>query len=231
MGLFSAKPPVTRVVVDLKGPQAYEVFPSGRNVIVKVGGSEKEETEARPASRLSLINTNFSAEPVRVSTPRPVAKPKLAVAFEHGELSVSANKATLSEVLFAIHQRTGAEIAIPAGAEQEQVMADYGPAPASEVLASLLNGSKFNFLILNSSTDPLALDRVILSSRPEGPAPAPPPSSRASAEEEEEATEPLRKGDPGPGVQVPDKPAAPTSDEAAPGQDRPKVANENDTQN
>lgn len=228
VGLFSARPPVTRVVVDLKGPQAYQVFPSGRNVIVKVGGGENEAANARPASRLSLINTNFPTQSVQI-TP-PVAKPKLVVSFDNGELSVSANKASLSEVLFAIHQRTGAEIAIPAGAEQEQVMADYGPAPAPEVLASLLNGSKFNFLILSSSTDPRALDRVILSSRPEGPAPPPPPPSRVVAEEEEETNEPARKGDPGPGSQVVDKPAPPT-DDSTPGQDHPKVPSDTDAQN
>ena len=37
VGLFSSKPPVTRVVLDLDGPQAYQIFPSGRTVIIKVG--------------------------------------------------------------------------------------------------------------------------------------------------------------------------------------------------
>src|SRR5580692_6698602 len=39
VGLFAAKPPVTRVVFDLNGPQAYQVFPSGRTVIIKVGSA------------------------------------------------------------------------------------------------------------------------------------------------------------------------------------------------
>ena len=39
VGLFSSNPPVTRVVLDLNGPQRYQVFPSGRTVILKVGGS------------------------------------------------------------------------------------------------------------------------------------------------------------------------------------------------
>ena len=47
-------------------------------------------------------------------------------------------------------------------------MADLGPGPAQEVLAHLLNGSKFNFLIMNSASDPRQLDRVILSPRVEG---------------------------------------------------------------
>jgi len=47
-------------------------------------------------------------------------------------------------------------------------VADLGPAPAQEVLTHLLNGSRFNFLILNSARNPLQLDRVILTPRGEG---------------------------------------------------------------
>jgi len=52
-----------------------------------------------------------------------------------------------------------------AGTEQEQVAADIEAAPAPEVLARLLNGSKFNFLILSSPNDSRLLDKVILSAR------------------------------------------------------------------
>jgi hypothetical protein len=111
----------------------------------------------------------------------------LEVSFHDGLLSIHSNKASLSEVLFAVHQRTGAEIAIPAGAEQEMVAVDLGPAPAPEVLTSLLNGSRFNFLILSSQTNPGALDRVILSSRPDGPMPAPTPQLQPIEDDAAEA--------------------------------------------
>jgi AMIN domain-containing protein len=189
VGLFSSDPPVTRVVLDLKGPQRYQVFPSGRTVIVKFGGGPGAQTAGfSPASGPVLVNTNYpvSAEPVS-STPPPPAKPRLVVSFRGGLLSISSDKATLSEVLFAVHERTGAEIAIPAGAEQEQVVADLGPAPAPEILAHLLNGSRFNFLILSSATDPGALDRVILTSRPDGPMPASRPQLQTAADDEDEA--------------------------------------------
>jgi hypothetical protein len=176
VGLFSSDPPVTRIVVDLNGPQTYQVFPAGRTVIVKVGGTAGAETAAfRPASGPVLVNTRYptAAAHLSVAVPVPPApRPALEVSFQDGLLSITSNKASLSEVLFAVHQRTGAEIAIPAGAEQELVAAELGPAPAPEVLAHLLNGSKFNFLILSSSIDPRALDRVILSPRAEGPMPA-----------------------------------------------------------
>jgi hypothetical protein len=71
----------------------------------------------------------------------------------------------LSEVLFQIQKQTGAEIAIPAGTEQERVFIDAGPAPASQVLSELLNGSSLNFVVVGSESDPNALRSVILSRR------------------------------------------------------------------
>lgn len=210
VGLFSSNPPVTRVVLDLNGPQPFQVFPSGRTVIVKVGDAGTETAGPRSGSGPVLVNTNYPTSAAH-SVPTLVAppKPKLLVSFQGGQLSISSNKANLSEVLFAIHEKTGAEIAIPAGAEQEQVVAEFGPAPAPEVVAHLLNGSKFNFLILSSASDPQALDRVILSSRPEGPMPPPRPQPRVVADEDEDADAqpkisppPVRTVSPPPGENV-----------------------------
>jgi hypothetical protein len=193
VGLFSSNPPVTRVVLDLNGPQAYQVFPSGRTVIVRVGGSAEAETAGSgSASGPVLVNTSYRAREVTVSAqtvpalpPLPATKPPLEVLFQGGLLSISSNKASLSEVLSAVRERTGADIAIPAGAAQEKVVADIGPAPAREVLAQLLNGSQFNFLILGSSTDPRALNRVILSSRPDGSTGSPLPQLQPLTDNDE----------------------------------------------
>jgi len=189
VGLFSSNPPVTRVVLDLNGPQRYQVFPSGRTVILKVGGSAgTEAARFNAASGAALMNASYAvhAAPVPAPAPPPV-KPPLEVLFQSGLLSISSNKASLSEILSAVRERTGAEIAIPAGAEQEKVMAEIGPAPAPEVLAHLLNGTQFNFLILSSPTTPGALDRVILTARPDGPVPAPLPQARSLTNDEDEA--------------------------------------------
>ena len=82
--------------------------------------------------------------------------------FVNGMLSIRADKATLAQVLFEVQRQTQAEIAIPAGAEQEQVVADLGPAPARDVLASLLNGSAYNFIFVGTE---LTLEQVILTRR------------------------------------------------------------------
>lgn len=237
VGLFSANPPVTRIVLDLSGPQPYQVFPSGRTVIVKVGAGPSAESAAYNASSgLVLTNTNYSAAGAHLSVDvPPPPRPALAVSFRDGLLTINATKANLSEVLFAVHERTGAEIAIPAGAEQEQVVAELGPAPAPEVLSRLLNGSKFNFLILSSPGDPRILDRVILSSRPEGPMPPPRPQRQiVSQDDEDEASpEPQPKVTmrPAPGVPPPGSDADSTDHPSQPGDPSPapkKPASDND---
>lgn len=181
VGLFQSKPPITRVVLDLKSAQSYQIFPYGRTVIIKVMGGASDASAgagsypSEPATRPGLVITNYTphAAPVSIVT---AAQTPLDVTYRNGLLGIHANKVTLSEVLFAVQQRTGAEVSIAAGAEQEKVVADIAPAPAPEVLARLLNGSRFNFLILSAVDNPGQLDRVILTTRPDAgymPAPLP----------------------------------------------------------
>jgi len=161
VGLFTANPPVTRVVLDLKTPQPYQLFPSGKTVIVKLGTGGKQ---AATLSSQPAIVSHAPAPPAQPAKPAP----KVEVEFQNGKLSIRADKATLAEVLYEVHRRTGADIPIPAGAELEEVVANLGPAPARQVLASLLNGSRFNFIMVGSDRDPAQLKSVLLTLRGEG---------------------------------------------------------------
>ena len=89
-------------------------------------------------------------------------QPLVNVTFVNGMLRIRTEKATLAQVLFEVQRQTQAEIAIPAGAELEEVAADLGPAPARDVLGSLLNGSLYNFIFVGNE---LSLERVILTRR------------------------------------------------------------------
>lgn len=195
VGLFSSDPPVTRIVLDLNGPQPFKVFPSGRTIILKIGGDSGAQVAASQSSSApALVNSNYGAMGAHLSVDvPPPPRPALDVTFKNGLLYISAAKANLSEVLFAVHERTGAEIAIPAGAEQEQVVGEMGPAPAAQVLGQLLNGSKFNFVIVNSPSNPRALEAVILSARPDGPMPQPRPQPRVVAEDDDGEVAPMPK--------------------------------------
>jgi AMIN domain len=186
VGLFQANPPVTRVVLDLKSAQSYQVFPYGRTVMIKVmGGGQDDSIEANdspaPTSRPGLVVANYTTGAERIHEDGP-SRQVLDVSFRGGMLSIKSNKATLSEVLFAVQQRTGAEVAIAPGAELERVAADLGPGPAPEVLSALLNGSKFNFMILSAVDNPQTLERVILSPRNESVVVAPTVSAQNSAQ-------------------------------------------------
>lgn len=205
-GLFFNNPPITRIVLDLTGPQSYRVSTSQNAIVVKLAPSDASGNQVAsvptmggarlrdaslssspsvPAARLSVASisagsattiaparvaaptpnvpsANLQLAPAAVVVPQEPVKPAVTVTYEDGMLRIRAEKATLAQVLFEVHQQTQAEIAIPAGAEQEHVIADLGPAPARDVLATLLNGSSYNFVFVG---DELALERVILTRR------------------------------------------------------------------
>ena len=152
-GLFSANPPVTRVVLDLSEPQSYQIFSVRNVVMLKVGPPQ----DARIAD--AALGTVTIGE-----TPVPAPKPPVEVTFQDGLLRIHTERATLSQVLFEVQRQTGAEIAIPAGAESEEIAVELGPAPAREVLAALLNGSRYNFIFVGNSRG-RTLQKAILSVR------------------------------------------------------------------
>lgn len=186
VGLEQSNPPMTRLVLDLKTAQSFQVFPYGRTLIIKVSNQpatakvsnaprtidEFEDFPPEQPTRPGLVVANYTAGTERVRI-EPQTKP-LEVLFRDGLLTIKANKANLSEILFAVQLRTGAEVSIASGAEQEQVVGDIGPAPAPEVLARLLNGSKFNYLVVSAANDPRQLERVILTPRGAGVTPPQP---------------------------------------------------------
>jgi hypothetical protein len=166
IGLFQSQPPVARIVLDLKTAQSFQLFPDGRNVIIKVGGDSDTSAKAnhlREHQQPALVQANFTSgtEPIRAPAP---PKP-LEVSYRNGLLAIRANKVALAQVLNAVQQRTGAEVVLAPGADQEKIVVDLGPGPAPEVLSKLLYGSQFNFLILSAANDPSHLDRLILSPR------------------------------------------------------------------
>ncbi len=178
-GLFFDNPPITRVVLDLREPQSYHISSTQNAVIIRfgslVGGANASAVQAVPAAKLqnaslasgmpvavARVSPAVSSAPIPAAVSEAPPQPALSVTFENGRLRIRADKATLAQVLFEVQRQTQAEIAIPAGAEQELVAADLGPAPARDVLAALLNGSAYNFIFVGTE---LTLEQVILTRR------------------------------------------------------------------
>ena len=83
------------------------------------------------------------------------------VTYESGLLTIVAPNSTLGDILRGVRKHTSAEIDIPATAN-ERVVTRLGPGPARDVMAELLNGSRFNYILLGSPQDASALVRVVL---------------------------------------------------------------------
>ena len=112
---------------------------------------------------------NIPPPPLPSGTQGPVpqvpldAIPAIApqVSYENGLLTIVAQNSTLGDILRGVRKHTSADIEIPATAS-ERVVTHLGPAPAREVMAELLNGSRFNYILLGSPSDANALVRVVL---------------------------------------------------------------------
>lgn len=222
--LLSNNPPVTRVVLDLKSPQEFQLFPSTRSVVVKLPGSITPVHT--PAPTTSEQSTEVaSAAPAPALAPPPQPSKKVTVTFQNGQLSIASEKGSLADVLNEVRLQTGAEIAIPAGAEQEQVVTTIGPAVPRTAMSELLNGSRYNFIIVGTDADPNQLEKVVLTPKAvidtaDAPPPAPDPVPVAQAAPPAGARAARRSAMPAP-PPPPPTPVPPTDDAQPQGDSNP----------
>jgi len=84
----------------------------------------------------------------------------------HGLRIVAANS-SLRQILDQVATETGAKLEGMNG--DQRVFGSFGPGPARDVITQLLDGSGYNVLILGDQDG--APRQIMLSSRPNGPAP------------------------------------------------------------
>lgn len=114
------------------------------------------------------LNTGTDAPgPEGIALP-PDQRPAIApvVTYVNGKLTIIAKNALLSDILEAVGEKTGAVIDVPEDAT-ERVVSELGPAPARDVVAALLNGSHFNYVMVGTETNPNSVARVILTAKTE----------------------------------------------------------------
>lgn len=84
------------------------------------------------------------------------------VSYRDGQLTIDADNSTLAAVLKMVAEKTGSVIDIPPGTGLERIVQHSGPGRAEDVLAHLLNGSPFDFIIVGSPQRPHDPAEVLL---------------------------------------------------------------------
>jgi len=167
-------------------------------IVVLCLGSLNSVADTQHSPRKPKVKKPAPADLPSGSTGKPVPQMPLdsiapvapQVSFQNGQLTIVAPNSTLGDVLRAVRKQTGAEIEIPSATDR--VVTHLGPGPARDVMAELLNGSRFNYVLLGSPEDANALTRVVLvaKSGPENAPPAGQPAMQQPASTEAQAEVP-----------------------------------------
>jgi len=139
--------------------------------------------------------------------PRPEQMPPVPakVTYQNGLLMVQAPNSTLSDIFNGIRSRASIQFEGAQGAS-DRVAANFGPAPADQVLTALLRGSRFDYVIIGAPDNPEVVQRVILTPRAGAAAPAltaamPQRPGAPQSEDDEEDQPPSETVQPPPPVQ------------------------------
>jgi hypothetical protein len=124
----------------------------------------QQQAPAVAAPQAAPAPTPVSLEPIKPSAMPPVPP---QVTYRDNMLTVQAVNSTLGSLLNAIRNKTGIQFE---GAENagERVAVSIGPAPEGEVLASIFNGSGFDYVAIAREDNPEIVQRVIMTPKGRG---------------------------------------------------------------
>jgi hypothetical protein len=111
-----------------------------------------------PPSAVLIPPSRPTAEQLPLSAPQ--------VSYADGQLTITAENSTLTDILTAIRAQMGADIDAPPSTSREHMVVRLGPGPAREVIASLLSWTDYDYVIQAADDDPAGVKSVLVTSRP-----------------------------------------------------------------
>jgi len=128
--------------------------------------ARKRRRQPKPAA----MREQTQPAPAATPPPAPLRPEQMPpspplVTYRDGQLTISADNSTLSSILSAVRARTGASLDIPPDAARDRVAVRLGPGDPRDVLSELLQGSRFNYILLGSEDNPDGLSQIILTPR------------------------------------------------------------------
>jgi len=145
---------VARSTVLLALPDEVAAAPRG-TVVSKQNGLVRGQEPSPVQAERSSAGSSLAAAGAPLDAP--------VVTYRNGQLTIDAENSTLAAVLELVAEKTGAVIEVPPGSGLERIVEHTGPGRAEDVLASLLNGSPFDFVIVGSPQPPHVPMQVLLS--------------------------------------------------------------------
>ncbi|HEY7352564.1 MAG TPA: hypothetical protein VH596_07320 [Terriglobales bacterium] len=136
--------------------------------------AKSQKTPVKPSPSQAKPATAPQPSAPAEATPEHGPSSPPEVDFRGGRLTIVAKNSTMNDVLNAVRQKTGAAIDMPPGSG-ERVVGQFGPGAPRDVIAQLLNGSHFDYVLLGAPADPGALKKIVLMAKASGPEPAPQP--------------------------------------------------------
>jgi hypothetical protein len=190
------------LVPCLMQAQAPAAAPQGGKSASVTAQPTKQASQPHHSSKRNkkVVEPEVQAPPPPPPTPEQMAPAPPNVSYQGGQLTIDSKNATLAQVLRSVQNKTGASIEVPASAGNERVVAQLGPGRPSDVIAALLQGSKFDYIILGVANQPGAVQKLILTTRQSGGtsntaqnhAPQPPPQEEPQPEEDYAQPEPAQ---------------------------------------
>jgi hypothetical protein len=131
-----------------------------RMIAAQSSQNQKKTKKPQQQQQMDSLPSGPTGKPVQPMPLDSIAPVPPQVSYQNSQLTIVAPNSTLADILRAVRKQTGAEIEVPAA--PERVVTHLGPGPAREVVAELLNGSRFNYVLLGSPGDQTVLTRVVL---------------------------------------------------------------------
>lgn len=131
------------------------------NVYTATKHKPKPAKQEQPAPPPAIVEVPTPAE--LTLEQKPAVPPK--VTYQDRQLTIVAENSSLGDVLRAVKTQTGASIDLPANTNA-RIVTHLGPGPSRDVIAQLLNGTLFNYVLLGTVNDPAAVGKIILIPKP-----------------------------------------------------------------
>jgi hypothetical protein len=161
-------------------------------------------------------------------TPSQLPPKRAQVTYANGTLSVSADNASLNQILRQIAADTGMKIT--GGVTEERVFGQYGPDDPAQVLAALLDGTGSNMILVHRDADAPA--ELILTPRQGGPTPPNPNAAAFDNRFERPEAPPVQGMQPEAGSSVPaPPPVVPPANPGTPNGTSPANSSQPDSPN